>query len=266
MIILAVDDERLLLYALKRELEKACPYAEIYSNTSALNSIDFARKNVVDIAFLDIEMPMLNGIELAKTLKEINPKTNIIFVTGYSEYMKSAFDIYASGYISKPVNEYKIMEELLNLRYMFKDVKEHDIKVKTFGNFDIFVDGELVVFPRAISKEILAFLIDKQGKCCSLNEIAENLGLTDLSGIDNNHVSVSISTMMLTLKEYNIDYIIDKKFNSYAIKTNLVDCDYYNYKECNPKAIFSYTGQYMSTYLWADYTNEILKKNILQRK
>lgn len=74
-------------------------------------------ENKIDIAFLDIETPVINGIQLAKKLKKVNPLVNIIFVTAYDTYALDAYKLHASGYITKPVNESKIKEELDGLRY-----------------------------------------------------------------------------------------------------------------------------------------------------
>lgn len=65
------------------------------------------------MAFLDIDMRGTNGMELAKRLKENQPKINIIFVTGYSEYMGDAFSIHASGYVLKPPTKEKIELEII---------------------------------------------------------------------------------------------------------------------------------------------------------
>ena len=65
-----------------------------------------------DIAFLDINMRGMTGVELAKKLKDLCPKINIIFVTGYEEYKGDAMDLRASGYILKPVTKEQIDKEL----------------------------------------------------------------------------------------------------------------------------------------------------------
>lgn len=65
------------------------------------------QENPCDIAFLDIRMRSMTGLELARKLKDIHPKINIIFVTGYDEYAGEAMRLHASGYIEKPVTEEK---------------------------------------------------------------------------------------------------------------------------------------------------------------
>ena len=99
MKIILVDDENLQLIRLENEVKKV--FIENADISSYLNPIEALKDNkdkLVDIAFLDIEMPGMNGIQLAKELKKVNPLVNIIFVTAYDNYALDAYKIHASGY------------------------------------------------------------------------------------------------------------------------------------------------------------------------
>lgn len=90
------------------------------------------KDNNYDITFLDIDMPGINGIELGKRIKTLNPKTCIVFVTSYPEYAIDAYDCEAFNYLLKPINAEKanrILNKLL-IRYI-ENNKFHIIKVKT---------------------------------------------------------------------------------------------------------------------------------------
>ena len=117
MRILCVDDEPLMLKMLEMAIRDAKPDADITAHKKQADLLEDARKNGCDIAFLDIHMRGMNGVERAKALKEVNPKMNIIFVTGYSEYAGEAMSLHASGYIMKPVTKEKIKQELEDLRF-----------------------------------------------------------------------------------------------------------------------------------------------------
>ena len=84
MRILCVDDERRALQMLAQAVKKAKPEAQVLAFKFQDELIDEAAKNGCDVAFLDIHMRGMNGVEVAKELKKINPKMNIIFVTGFS--------------------------------------------------------------------------------------------------------------------------------------------------------------------------------------
>ena len=117
MRMLCVDDEPLMLRMLEMAIKEARPDADITPHSDQLDLLEDAKKNGCDVAFLDIHMRGMNGVQLAKELKAVNPKMNIIFVTGFSEYKGDAMDMKASGYIMKPVTAEDIDRELSDLRF-----------------------------------------------------------------------------------------------------------------------------------------------------
>ena len=153
MKILAADDEILALEVLVDAIKEAEPTAEIVSFRSGRDVLDYLSENTCDVCFFDIEMRDINGIELAYEVKKYNPKVNIIFVTGYSDYTQDAFELRASGYVLKPVTSVKVAEEIRNLRNPIEEnQKNFDVYVKTFGNFDVYSKGEPIIFKRSKSK------------------------------------------------------------------------------------------------------------------
>lgn len=115
MRVIAVDNEKGALTLLADVIERVIPEAqtELFDNPS--KAVAFAESNVIDIAFLDIHMFGISGLELAKKIKQFHPKTNIIFVTGFDEFAKDAVRLHASGYVTKPVTAEKIRAEMENL-------------------------------------------------------------------------------------------------------------------------------------------------------
>ena len=105
MRILCLDDEALALKMLEMCVKKVKPDADVAAFDDWEDLLADAEKNGCDVAFLDIHMRGMTGVEVAKRLKELNPKMNIIFVTGFSEYKADAMDMRASGYIMKPVTK-----------------------------------------------------------------------------------------------------------------------------------------------------------------
>ena len=97
MKIIALDDEKIALQGLILSIQKVAPDAKVYGFRSASEAIAHMKSDPCDIAFLDIDMPKVSGIEVARLLKQINPQLNIIFVTAYSQYGVDAFALYASG-------------------------------------------------------------------------------------------------------------------------------------------------------------------------
>ena len=80
MRILAVDDEKISLEALVDAINEALPNEEVVSFRDAKEALEYVKNNKCDVAFLDMEMPCINGIELARRLKEANENISIFFV------------------------------------------------------------------------------------------------------------------------------------------------------------------------------------------
>ena len=247
MKILLVDDEELQLLRLENEVKKVVPSSSTiltYSNPS--NFLKENKEEKIDIAFLDIEMPGMNGISLAKELKKINPLVNIVFVTAYNDYAFEAYKIHASGYLSKPVTAEKIKKELDALRYPVEFQGEKKLQIKCFGNFEIFHNGEPVRFSYQRSKEVFAYLVDREGSEINVNELNAVLWEED----HKSYLRNLIADIVTTLKNIDCSDVFLKKHNGCCIDVSKVDCDAYEYKKGNPNAIRMYRGEYMAQYPW----------------
>ncbi len=254
MNILLVDDEQLQLLRLEKVCKKLLPDSNYFCYSNPKLAYDENINNKIDLAFLDIEMPLLNGIQLAKKLKKINPLINIVFVTAYNNYALDAFNIHASGYILKPVNENKLKMELDGLRYdlELKPNKEKLLTVKCFGNFEVFKDGVPLKFHRQKSKELFAYLVDREGASANMNELNAILWDED----KNSYLRNLISDITDTLKEVGAEEVFIKRHNECFIDPTKIDCDAYEYKNNNPDAIRAYRGEYMIQYSWPIFKDE----------
>lgn len=110
MKIIVADDEPIILEEVVEILQELVPEAQIYDFSNPEDLLEFVENNQCDVAFLDIEMGTINGVQVAKKLKNSYPQINIIFVTGYSDYAQTAFKIRASGYVLKPPTKKNIKE------------------------------------------------------------------------------------------------------------------------------------------------------------
>ena len=247
MKILLVDDEELQLIRLEKTCRKIMPDATYYCYTNPKKAYNEMINEKIDIAFLDVEMPEINGIILAKKLKAINPQVNIIFVTAYDNYALDAYKLHASGYVTKPVNEKKVKDELEGLRYDVELKPSKKLQVKCFGNFEVFYNGVPLKFARSKSKELFAYLIDREGAAINVNEL--NAVLWE----DDDHKSYLrnlVSDITATLKSVGLDDVFIKRHNECFIDISKIDCDAYEYKNNNPDAIRAYRGEYMMQYSW----------------
>lgn len=255
MKILLVDDEELQLLRLENVCKKLLPNEEFLKYTNPKKAFDDNINEKIDIAFLDIEMPIMTGVQLAKKFKKVNPLINIIFVTAYNDYALDAHKLHASGYVLKPVNENKIKEELDNLRFkteLYQINNEKLLQVKCFGNFEVFKDGVPLKFARQKSKELFAYLIDREGATANMNELNAVLWNED----KNSYLRNLIVDIQETLKEVGASEVFIKRHNECFIDPNKIDCDAYEYKKNNPDAIRAYRGEYMIQYSWPVFNDE----------
>lgn len=255
MRILCVDDEPLMLQMLEMAVKEAKPDAEITAFEKQTDLLKDAKVNGCDIAFLDIHMRGMNGVELAKELKSVNPKMNIIFVTGFSEYANDAMKLHASGYIMKPVTKEDIELELADLRFPVVPKDNALLKVQCFGNFDVFTpDGTPVHFERSRSKEIFAYLVHRHGSSCSIKEIAAALFEDEpYDKKQQSYIQILISAMMKSLRKVGAAKAVNKSYNSLSVNVSALDCDYYRFAELDAGAVNAYANEYMSQYYWADF-------------
>lgn len=105
MKILICDDEQTYLDTLRIHVEEYMQNRHIlYSMTALLDASQLDEEEVFDLAFLDIQMPNIDGITLAKQLRLRNPKLALFFVTNYDEYQDDAMDLQAFRFFEKPFN------------------------------------------------------------------------------------------------------------------------------------------------------------------
>lgn len=252
MKILAVDDEELALEGLVSAAKKAEPSAVIYSFRKPKEALEFCKSTPCDVVLLDIKMRNMSGVKLAKEVKLINAHTNIIFTTGYAEYMKDAFALHVSGYVMKPITPAKIRKELDNLRFPVRPSGKNRVRFQAFGNFEVFIDGEPVKFRYELTRELLAYLVDRNGVLCTNGEIMAVLWGDECSA---SYFRTLIKDMKDAFSEAGCDDIIVQQRGKIGIVRENVDCDYFDWLDGKPYAVNLYRGEYMAQYSWAEITN-----------
>jgi two-component SAPR family response regulator len=240
---------------LEAAIREAKPDADVTAFRKQADLLEDANLNGCDVAFLDIHMRGMNGVEVAKRLKEISPKMNIIFVTGFSDYKGDAMDMKASGYIMKPVTAEEVKAELEDLRFPIIPKSNALLRVQCFGNFDVFTpDGAHVRFERSKAKEVFAYLVHKQGSSCTTREIFAAIFEDEpYEKKLQNLLQTYIYAMIKSLKAVGAEEAVVRSYNALAVNPDVLDCDYYRFKELDAGAVNAYQNEYMSQYYWADF-------------
>ena len=266
MRLLAVDDEKIALDHILGILKRLEPDAEITgvrSGEQALSEMD--QGEPPSVAFLDIDLRDINGIELARRMKQKNPNLNVIFTTGYGDYAGDAFDLHASGYIMKPLTDDKVRRELDDLRHPLTEedtVPGQHLKVSTFGNFEVYdQNGVPLVFQYAKSKEMLAYLIDRKGAFCTNGEIMGILWGDEASSSKRSYLKNLRTDLSSALKNVGCEGVLIRRRGMIAVVPDQIDCDYFDWLKGKPAAINAYHGEYMVQYSWSEFTNSQLEKS-----
>jgi len=257
MNILTADDEPFALQSINDAVREALPDAEIRGFIRASEAMYEITENGYrpDIAFLDIKMPGIGGLEMARRIREASSKTNVIFVTAYTDYALDALALHPSGYLIKPATAEKVKMEFDNLRYPVKQKTTHRIRIQCFGNFEVFADGKPVSFTYQKTKELLAYLVDRRGAACNTSELCAVLWEDKPDSAElRKYLRKLLSDLSHTLTSAGTEDIFAKSRNSFAIVPDKVDCDYYGMLGRDISAINTYTGEYMTQYSWAEMT------------
>ena len=225
-----------------------------------MTALELLKEREFDLIILDIMMPGMNGLALARMIQKIQPRCNLIVVTEHPEYALEALQIFVSGFLLKPANEADVRNVLENLRYPAEDVPA-GVKVQCFGNFEVFVGGRPLSFKRSKSKELLAYLVDRNGATCTNGEMLAVLweDKPDTASL-HSHLRNLIFDLSHTLEDAGVRGLLVRGRSTLAIDTSKVECDYYNFLRGDRSTISSYRGEYMTQYSWAEVTRSALRQ------
>ena len=254
MIVIAVDDEVLMLGALEAAIKASPDITEVTKFSGCDEALDFVSKNPVDVAFLDINMRGMGGLALAERIISVRPDCKIVFCTGYEEYAIPAFKLHASGYLMKPVSAKDVQGEIDNIKGIRR--KEKPLTVKCFGNFEVYSGSEKLAFKRLKSKELLAYLVDRNGAGMTAKQICAVLFPENT---DDNKNAAYLRQLVLdlknTLKSAGAEDVLCHETPCYRVDTTMLQCDYISHLETGkPK----FHGEYMTQYSWAEETCAML--------
>lgn len=121
--IMMVDDESIILKSGMAVVAKLLPNASVTGFTSPTEALSFAKSNRVHLAYIDIEMGKLNGLELCRELLKINPRTNVIYLTAYPDYALEAWDTGACGFAVKPLTAEQARNHLTRLKFPIRGLQ-----------------------------------------------------------------------------------------------------------------------------------------------
>ena len=254
MIAIAVDDEALMLGALVAAINASPDISEVVKFSDCEDALAYVEGRAPDIAFLDINMRGMGGLALAEKILDACPACKIVFCTGYEEYAIPAFKLHASGYLMKPISAGDVQAEIDNIKGLRQ--QEKPLTVKCFGNFEVYAKNEKLAFKRLKSKELFAFLVDRNGASMTAKQICAALFPDDSDDTKNAaYLRQLVLDLKNTLKSVGAEGVLCHETPCYRIDTNLIKCDYISYLESGKP---EFLGEYMMQYSWAEETCAML--------
>ena len=118
-VVIMVDDNKVFLNDGMPIIEEVIPNAAVIGFTKPSEAVEYAKANRIALAFLDIEMIDVSGLDVCRKLLEINQRTNVVYLTAYRDYSFDAWDTGACGFMLKPITPEGIKKQLKKLRYPF---------------------------------------------------------------------------------------------------------------------------------------------------
>lgn len=214
-------------------------------------AVDYVSENVVDGAFLDINMPEIDGVSLARLLLKANPEIRIVFITGYTydvEALEKEFGPSLLGFAYKPYDS-----EILNrfIEKVYYHSTKPKIRFQTFGAFDLFVNDTPIRFTSSKSKELLALLVAYDGSSLTMDDAICHLWPEKDIDLAKRLYRDAVWRLRSVLKDCGILFLVDFKRALLFLHKEGAECDYWSYLHENSG---NYDGEFLIGYDWSlDY-------------
>ncbi|GEA31966.1 LytR/AlgR family response regulator transcription factor [Clostridium diolis] len=206
--VLIVDDEIGIRTIIKKILDKSGGFEVVGETDNGEEAIAIFKEHRPNVVFFDIEMPKCNGIDCARVLTDIDPKTIIIFATAHAEYMSEAFQLYAFDYLIKPFKVERVMQTLDRIKNLNKPsygdgidkIIKHEkgldkLMIKNKEGISFVDTKEIVLVQREESSTVIYTKTDSFTTSISLSDIEEKLDHTQFF---RSHKSYIINLSLIT--------------------------------------------------------------------
>lgn len=263
MITLSVNDRLSAAQETAMLLRRIDPEGMHIAEADPMTVLEMVRDEEPDVILIDTELPPVNkgratgGLKLAQDIRTISPDANIIFTAEDESYAYEALKLHASGYILNPPTEKELKQEITCLRRSPEEHEGKRLRIQCFGNFEVFHKGKAFRFSRSLSKEALAYLVDRRGAGCTVGEICAVLW-EDRSADTSlkSQCRVIMASLRKDLEEIGAQDVLVKTWNTWSVDPTRISCDYFDYIDGRDNS--SFRGEYMSQYSWAELTMGIL--------
>jgi len=279
--VIIIDDEQPSVDKLEKLLRDSGLASVEGKFTEPLEALEFLKENKVDAVFLDIEMPDMDGIELASHIVDLQGGTDVVFVTAYNRYAVEAFCLNALDYLMKPVTAERLKETLDRIiEGKGLPMQSEEMQVRCFGRFSVSAGREGVKFRTEKAEELLAFLIDKRDCFVSRREIVDSIWEEFDGDRALAHFNTTLHYVKKALLLYGIRIPITYDRGGYKFNLKALTCDYLKFssfveksEDAGPENILEYeetaglyTREYLSgwEYGWVERKRLLLEEQFIR--
>lgn len=227
-----VDDEEVSVRRLKRMLAESGRIITCHSFLNPVEAYSFVENNPIDVAFLDISMPEIDGMSLSRLIKNKDASIRIVFVTGYDEYAVQAFEVSALDYLLKPVTAKRLAQTLDKLdNAITVPTAKPQLKIQMFNGMHVHLDQrqEPIKFRSPKTEELFAFLVCKRE--ASREEIIDTLWAGHEPEKAWKNLNSTLYYIRKALNETTAGQYIQSTREGISLIESSVDCDLYDFKK-----------------------------------
>lgn len=247
-----VDEEPIMTRFFARESEGIPDLNLIGSFNSGPEALEFAAENQIEVAFLDVEMPDMTGLELAVKLRELRSDMLIVFVSAY-DYVHDSNKIGGDYYLEKPYN-HEMVELMMDRLKLLAHRQKKTIYIQMFGTFNVLKDG-IPVPLNGKAKEVLAYIAMFRGKEVSNQNIYSTVWEDKPYGArEMTTYFHALRRLKRTLNSSGISDLLISNVKGQMLNTELVDCDYYSWMDKNSDLHERFSGVFLPEYSWSEAT------------
>lgn len=222
-----------------------------------------AAQIVPQTAFIDIEMPEMDGLTLAEKLLEQNPEMKIVFITGWNQYAVEAFDLNALDYVMKPINKTRFVKTTERLKTELGLLPPAGsntplLSIQCFGRFQASLDSKPVVWKRSKSEELFAYLLINHDSFVHKEEILETLWQGNEYQKSLPILQTSACKIRNVLSPCGDKVKLAYADNRYGLFLSEVRCDYFDVE----KALLSFRGEVPVTHKKIEKAYGVFQKGL----
>ena len=227
-----VDDEELSIKRLNKILTECGEIQICNTFSNSLEAYEYIKENKIDVAFLDISMPDMDGMTFSGMLRDMDSDIDVVFITGYDEYAVKAFELNALDYLLKPVTSERLQKTLDKIKKKRRYVQKNPgLKISFFNGFKICTtDEEREIKLRSPKTEELFAFIAYRGTT-SREEIVDTLweGFDFDKALKN--INSNIYYIRKALSVYGLEDCIKTGKKEIGIEKDRVACDLFEFEK-----------------------------------